>query len=105
VSPTFRKTATKLLGLRPASPFEAIKKMIGHDYARKEKAASLAQIIHESLVINVREADDLKIAQHFSAGKRRVQYTKARETGDRNHQHRSRVYPTVCRPLCALLRL
>jgi hypothetical protein len=25
VSPTFRKTATKLLGLRPASPFDAIK--------------------------------------------------------------------------------
>ena len=33
-------------------------------------------IIHEAIVINVREADDLKIAQHFSAGKRRVSRTE-----------------------------
>ena len=33
-------------------------------------------IIHEAIVINVREADDLKIAQHFSAGKRRVPRTE-----------------------------
>ena len=33
-------------------------------------------IIHEAIVINVREADDLKIAQHFSAGTRRVSRTE-----------------------------
>ena len=40
-------------------------------------------IIHEAIVINVREADDLKIAQHFSAGTRRVSWTEPVKTGDR----------------------
>ena len=33
-------------------------------------------IIHEAVVINVREADDLKIAQHFQCWDRRVPRTE-----------------------------
>src|SRR5919198_3947084 len=41
---------------------------------------------------SVREADELKVAQHFSAGEETVKQNEARETGDR-----------ICRPLRGLV--